>query len=73
MLAYAKFLTLCITIIVVNVSDYCAPFFGCSCVQRMSTPPLSPTQPDIPSDGTSRKIRQSTRLIKLTARSLDQP
>ncbi|KAG5028732.1 hypothetical protein JHK82_012332 [Glycine max] len=39
----------------------------------MTTPPPSPTQAEIPSDGTSRKTRQATRLRRLTARTLDQP
>ncbi|KAG5076363.1 hypothetical protein JHK82_055058 [Glycine max] len=39
----------------------------------MTTPPLSPTHAEIPSDGTSRKTRQTTRLRRLTARTLDQP
>ncbi|RZC08252.1 Proteasome subunit beta type-3-A [Glycine soja] len=38
----------------------------------MTTPPPSPTQPEIPSEGTSRKTRQATRLRRLTARTLDQ-
>ncbi|KAG5029079.1 hypothetical protein JHK87_012593 [Glycine soja] len=38
----------------------------------MTTPPPSPTQPEIPSDGTSWKTRQATRLRRLTARTLDQ-
>ncbi|KHN42572.1 hypothetical protein glysoja_046795 [Glycine soja] len=39
----------------------------------MTTPPPSPTQVEIPFDGTSRKTRQSTQLRRLTTRSLDQP
>ncbi|KHN19626.1 hypothetical protein glysoja_042537 [Glycine soja] len=35
----------------------------------MTTPPPSPTQAEIPSDGTSRKTRQATRLRRLTART----
>ena len=38
----------------------------------MTTPPPSPTQFEIPSDGMSRKTRQATRLRRLTARTLDQ-
>ncbi|KAL5128135.1 hypothetical protein HKD37_14G040441 [Glycine soja] len=38
----------------------------------MTTPPPSPTQAEIPSDGTSRKTRQATRLRRLTTRTLDQ-
>ncbi|KAG4963597.1 hypothetical protein JHK84_040679 [Glycine max] len=38
----------------------------------MTTPPPLPTQAEIPSDGTSRKARQATRLRRLTARTLDQ-
>ncbi|KAH1222365.1 hypothetical protein GmHk_12G035542 [Glycine max] len=38
----------------------------------MTTPPPSPTQAEIPSDGTSRKTRQATRLRRLTARTLEQ-
>ncbi|KAH1202841.1 hypothetical protein GmHk_17G049205 [Glycine max] len=38
----------------------------------MTTPPPSPTQSEIPSDGTSRKTRQATRLRRLTARTLEQ-
>jgi len=39
----------------------------------MTTPPPSPTEPDIPFDGMSRKSRQSMWLRRLIARSLDQP
>ncbi|KAG4909343.1 hypothetical protein JHK87_055459 [Glycine soja] len=39
----------------------------------MTTSPPSPTHYDIPFNGTSRKTRQSTRLRRLTVRSLDQP
>jgi len=39
----------------------------------MMTPPSSPLHSDIPSDGTSTKTRQSTRLQRLTTQSLDQP
>ncbi|KHN32853.1 hypothetical protein glysoja_038782 [Glycine soja] len=38
----------------------------------MTTPPPSPTQFEIPSDGMSRKTRQATRLRRLTARTLEQ-
>ncbi|KAH1229232.1 hypothetical protein GmHk_10G029033 [Glycine max] len=38
----------------------------------MTTPPPSPTQAEIPSDETSRKTRQATRLRRLTARTLEQ-
>ncbi|KAL5159524.1 hypothetical protein HKD37_15G043832 [Glycine soja] len=38
----------------------------------MTTPPPSPTQAEIPSDGTSRKTRQATRLRRLTTRTLEQ-
>ncbi|KAL5138023.1 hypothetical protein HKD37_10G028293 [Glycine soja] len=41
-------------------------------VIRMTTPPPSPTQSEIPFDGTSRKTRQATRLRRLTARTLEQ-
>ncbi|KAG4914601.1 hypothetical protein JHK87_052158 [Glycine soja] len=44
-----------------------------STVLRMTTPPPSPIQAEIPFDGTSRKTRQATRLRRLTARTLDQP
>jgi len=46
--------------------------FCFSRVIRMTTPPPSPTQSEIPSDGTSRKTRQATRLRRLTARTLEQ-
>jgi len=39
----------------------------------MTTPPSSPPHLDIPLDATSRRTTQSTRLRRLTVRSLDQP
>ncbi|KAG4914923.1 hypothetical protein JHK87_052480 [Glycine soja] len=39
----------------------------------MATPPRSPPHSDIPPEVTSRRTRQSTRLRRLTVRSLDQP
>ncbi|KAL5124801.1 hypothetical protein HKD37_02G005135 [Glycine soja] len=41
----------------------CFEFF--CCVHRMTTPPPSPTQAEIPFDGTSRKTRQSTQLRRV--------
>ena len=38
----------------------------------MTTPPRSPPPPDSPSATTKRKTRQTTRLRRLTARSLYQ-
>ena len=39
----------------------------------MATPPRSPPHSNIPSKATSRRTRQSTRLRRLTVKSLDQP
>ena len=39
----------------------------------MATPRRSPPPPDSPSAITKRKTRQTTRLRRLTGRSLDQP
>ncbi|KAL5187409.1 hypothetical protein HKD37_05G013100 [Glycine soja] len=39
----------------------------------MATPPRSPQHSGIPLEATSRRTRQSTRLRRLTVRSLDQP
>jgi len=39
----------------------------------MATPPSSPPPSDAPSATTKRKTRKTTRLRRLTGRSLDQP
>ncbi|KAG4930889.1 hypothetical protein JHK84_047873 [Glycine max] len=59
--------------IYVTFTDCCPHVFSFSIVLQITTPPPSPTQVEIPSDGTSRKTRQATWLRRLTARTLDQP
>ncbi|KAH1262768.1 hypothetical protein GmHk_02G005324 [Glycine max] len=39
----------------------------------MGTPPASPSQSNVHSEAVSRNTRQSTRLRRLTFRTLDQP
>ncbi|KAH1209890.1 hypothetical protein GmHk_15G044295 [Glycine max] len=39
----------------------------------MTTPPRSPPRPDSPTETTKKKTRQTTRMRRLTAKSLDQP
>ncbi|KAH1198367.1 hypothetical protein GmHk_18G051966 [Glycine max] len=39
----------------------------------MATPPRSPPPPDSPTETTKKKTRQTTRMRRLTAKSLDQP
>ena len=39
----------------------------------MGTPPASPPQSNVHSEAVSRNTRQSTRLRRLTFRTLDQP
>ncbi|KAH1198899.1 hypothetical protein GmHk_18G052382 [Glycine max] len=42
-------------------------------VQGMATPSRSPPPPDSPRKSTKKKTRQTTRMRRLTAKSLDQP
>ncbi|XP_028201789.1 uncharacterized protein LOC114385965 [Glycine soja] len=41
--------------------------------EGMTTPPRSPPRPDSPTETTKKKTRQTTRMRRLTAKSLDQP